>query len=83
MDRSARRNPSDISNGSAWKAAALKLSDAEIATLDATTELPPVYPNWFIERRGSADRKSNRPHAPLSACGRLAVGNEKLDAGLV
>lgn len=32
------------------KAAALKLSDAEIATLDAATVLPPVYPNWFIER---------------------------------
>jgi len=32
------------------KAAALKLSDAEIATLDDATALPPVYPNWFIER---------------------------------
>lgn len=32
------------------KAAAVKLSDAEIATLDAATALPPVYPNWFIER---------------------------------
>lgn len=32
------------------KAAALNLSDAEIATLDAATALPPVYPNWFIER---------------------------------
>jgi len=32
------------------KAAALKLSDAEIAALDDATAPPPVYPNWFIER---------------------------------
>jgi aryl-alcohol dehydrogenase-like predicted oxidoreductase len=28
-------------------AADLKLTDAEIAELDAATPLPPVYPNWF------------------------------------
>lgn len=32
------------------KSAGLRLSDGEIAALDAATALPPVYPNWFIER---------------------------------
>ena len=31
-------------------AADVTLTEAEMAELDAATALPPVYPNWFIER---------------------------------
>lgn len=31
-------------------AAGIALSTDELATLDAATTLPPVYPNWFAER---------------------------------
>jgi aryl-alcohol dehydrogenase-like predicted oxidoreductase len=32
------------------KAIDVTLTEAELAELDAATALPPVYPNWFIER---------------------------------
>lgn len=28
----------------------LRLTEGEVAALDAATPLAPVYPNWFIER---------------------------------
>jgi aryl-alcohol dehydrogenase-like predicted oxidoreductase len=31
-------------------ATSVHLSAGEVAELDAATALPPVYPNWFIER---------------------------------
>jgi aryl-alcohol dehydrogenase-like predicted oxidoreductase len=30
----------------------LELTSEEIAALDAVTPLPPVHPNWFIDRLG-------------------------------
>lgn len=32
------------------KAVEVELTQTELAELDAATKLPPVYPNWFIDR---------------------------------
>lgn len=39
----------------------LRLSEAEIATLDAVSALPPEYPGWMIERQTAARRAEPTP----------------------
>ncbi|HEY6561683.1 MAG TPA: aldo/keto reductase [Polyangiaceae bacterium] len=46
-------------------AADVTLTEAELAELDAATALPPVYPNWFIERL--------QDQVTAKAIGRIAV----------
>jgi hypothetical protein len=46
-------------------AADLALTEAEIAQLDATTPLPPVYPNWFIDNL--SDRAAAQPRSRAGA----------------
>ncbi|MBZ9557882.1 MULTISPECIES: aldo/keto reductase [unclassified Modicisalibacter] len=35
----------------------VRLSDAELATLDGVSELPPEYPGWMLERQGGNRRQ--------------------------
>jgi aryl-alcohol dehydrogenase-like predicted oxidoreductase len=54
--------------GDNLKAADFELSDAEITELDTATALPPVYPNWFIDRL--ADQPLAQALAPALTTGR-------------